>query len=258
MILLSIEGVFKNFGGLQALSNIYLNVEKGKITAVIGPNGAGKTTLFNIVTGIDKLSAGSLFFNGERINGLSPYEITNRGIARTFQIVRVFKGLSVLENVMIGRHTRTKVGVAEILGRLPSARSEELATQEYALNMLRFVNLENQPNRLSGTLPHGQQRLIELARALASEPTLLLLDEPCGGLNAHEVMMLQKMIKSIQSMGITIFLIEHDMRLVMNMSDHVVVLNYGQKIAEGPPKIISGDPAVVRAYLGKESIDALP
>jgi len=257
MALLSTESVSKNFGGLQALSEVSLNIEKGEIMALIGPNGAGKTTIFNIISGIDKLNAGRIFFNGERIDSLPPYEITKKGIARTFQIVRLFKGVSVLENVMIGRHTRTKAGTLQIIGRFPSSRSEELATREYAMRMLRFVNLDDRANELAGTLPHGQQRLVELARALAIEPSLLLLDEPCGGLNPHEVMMLGKILKSIQNMGITIFLIEHDMRLVMSISDKVAVLNYGRKIAEGHPKIVSRNPAVVEAYLGKESINAL-
>ncbi len=256
MILLSIEELSKTFGGLQALNNVSLSVEKGKITAVIGPNGAGKSTMFNIISGIDKSSGGRICFGGQRIDNMPSYEITRKGIARTFQIVRLFKGVSVLENVMIGRHVRTKAGVAHIFGQLPSARFEELATREYALNLLRLVNLEEQADRLAGTLPHGQQRLVELARALASEPVLLLLDEPCGGLNSHEVVMLVRVLKSIQNTGITIFLIEHDMRLVMNISDKVIVLNYGEKIAEGPPEIISRDPAVVKAYLGKESIHA--
>jgi branched-chain amino acid transport system ATP-binding protein len=257
MALLSTESVSKNFGGLQALTEVSLNIEKGEIMALIGPNGAGKTTIFNIINGIDKLSGGRIFFNGERIDSLPPYEITKMGIARTFQIVRLFKGVSVLENVMIGRHTRTKAGTLQILGRLSSSRSEELATQEYAMRMLHFVNLDDRANELAGNLPHGQQRLVELARALASEPSLLLLDEPSGGLNPHEVLMLEKILKSIQNMGITIFLIEHDMRLVMSISDKVAVLNYGKKIAEGHPKIVSKNPAVIEAYLGKESMDAL-
>ena len=256
MSLLSIEKLSKNFDGLQALSEVSLNVEKGQITALIGPNGAGKTTLFNIVTGIDKLSAGKIFYESERIDRLPPYEIAGKGIARTFQIVKLFKGLSVLENVMLGRHIRTKAGVAHILGRLPSARQEELATQEYAMEMLCFVHMEDRAHEIAGNLPHGQQRLVELARAMASEPSLLLLDEPSGGLNSHEVLMLKKIFNSVQDMGITIFLIEHDMRLVMGISDKVVVLNYGMKISEGHPTKVSKDPEVVKAYLGREFADA--
>lgn len=256
MALLSIEGMSKNFGGLQALSGVSLTVEKGEITALIGPNGAGKTTLFNIISGLDRPSGGRVFFNGERIDGLPSYEIVSKGIARSFQIARLFGRISVLENVMVGRHVRTKAGIVQIVGQLHSARAEELATREYAMDMLRFVNLAERANDLASALPQGQQRLVELARALASEPTLLLLDEPTSGLNPSEIIVLQKILKLIQGRGITIFLIEHQMRLVMSISDKVVVLNYGREIAEGPPETISKEAAVIEAYLGKESVDA--
>lgn len=252
MALLSVDKVSKNFGGLQALHNVTFDVEEGKITALIGPNGAGKTTMFNMVTGMDRVTSGQMSFAGKRIEAMRPYDITHLGIARTFQLIKMFKGMTVQENVMVGRHTRAKTGTLAVMIQAPSARREEAEIEENALEMLRFVKLEHRAREMASALPYGQQRLVEMARALASDPRLLLLDEPVAGLNPQETEVIQKMLRSVQALGITILMIEHDMRMVMNISDKVVVLNYGEKIAEGRPDEVSRNPTVVKAYLGKE------
>jgi branched-chain amino acid transport system ATP-binding protein len=256
MPLLSVDKISKSFGGLQTFNDISIDIEKGNIVALIGPNGAGKTTLFNVLNGIDKPDSGRIFFNGERIDHLPPYRIMDKGVARTFQVVRLFKGMSVLENVMIGRHIHTKAGVIQVLGRFHSARSEEIDTRERAMIMLRVINLADRADHEAEILPHGQQRLVELARMLVSEPKLLLLDEPCGGLNSKEIFELQNLLKLVKRKGITVFLIEHRMHLVMNISDKVVVLSNGRKIAEGPPNTIRNDKTVIDAYLGKDTLNA--
>lgn len=254
--ILSVQKVSKNFGGLQALNGINLEIEQGEIVSIIGPNGAGKSTLFNVITSIYRPSSGMIFFEGAQIDHLKSHQIARLGIARTFQLIRVLKGLTALENVMVGRHVRTKAETFQILLRLPSALSEEDQTRKYAMRMLQFVNLEAQANTLASELPHGQQRLLDLARVLVSEPKLLILDEPTAGLNPRETLSLQEKLRMIRSRGVTVLLVEHEMRTVMSVSDRVVVLNFGNKIAEGSPGEISKNPVVIKAYLGKEFASA--
>ena len=255
--ILTVESVSKDFGGLRALNNVDLTIEKGKITGLIGPNGAGKTTLFNIIAGVYSATEGSIFFEDKSLNGLPPHKRVEMGLARTFQITRLFKGLSVLENAMVGGQPWTiknKLGafLASMLN-LASIRHQEKKVFEYAMEVLKSVGIERIAYEMADNIPHGQQRLVEVARALATKPKLLLLDEPAAGLNPHEVDGLNHALKSItDTQGITIFLVEHDMRLVMNICDMVHVLDTGRKIAEGIPEEIGKNKDVIKAYLGKE------
>jgi branched-chain amino acid transport system ATP-binding protein len=252
-MLLKVKDVSKNFGGLRALDKVDLTVEEGKITALIGPNGAGKTTLFNIITGIYPPSEGNVFFMEKPIVGLSTHKIVEMGMVRTFQLTRLFKSMTVLENAMVGRHTKvTSSNLLRIVINSPLVRHEEVKTKEYAMEMLKLAGIEQQANEIAGNLPHGQQRLLEMARSMAAEPKLVLLDEPAAGLNPHEEDMLKEAFSKIINFGTTILLVEHDMRLVMGISDWVNVLEIGRKIAEGPPKEIGRNPVVIKAYLGKE------
>jgi len=249
--LLSIRELSKDFGGLRALDRVSLGAEEGKITAVIGPNGAGKTTLINAISRVFKCDGGEILFDNKQIGKLQAHDITGVGIARTFQVVRLFKQLTVLENVMIGSHSRMKTGIFQVLCRTGLARSEEENAQKDGMDALRFVGLEDKAGNLAGTLAYGQQRLVELARALASKPRLLLLDEPAAGLNPREVDMLFNLFERIREQRITIVLVEHNMGLVMSCADMVVVLAQGRTIAEGSPKEIGNNPTVIKAYLGK-------
>ena len=251
--LLNLQGISKYFGGLRAVNEVDLTADKGKITALIGPNGAGKTTLINMITGVYPPSKGSVFFEEKRVDHLPTHKIVEMGLARTFQLTKLFKEMSVLENVMVGGHSWTQGGgFFPVLLNRPSARREEMEVYEYAMKMLKLVNLERLANEPAASLPHGQQRLLELARSMTTKPKLILLDEPAAGLNPREEGMLQEVLKAIINTGTTILLVEHHMRLVMNVSDWVHVIDVGRKIAEGPAKEIGKNPAVVKAYLGKE------
>lgn len=253
MALLEVRDISRSFGGLQAVDRVSFSVKKGAIKALIGPNGAGKTTLFNLISGVLRPDSGTITFEGRPIQGLKPYQIAAKGLSRTFQHIRLFPRMTGLENVMIGRHIHSRSGFLSGMLNLPGTWKEEDHVRERSLEILKFLGISELADIEATSLAYGQQRLVELARALACEPALLLLDEPAAGLNMRETAEMARLIAGIKALGVTVLIVEHDMTLVMNISDEILVLSYGQKIADDVPLAVQKDPEVVRIYLGEDN-----
>lgn len=254
MAVLTIDNLSKSFGGIKAVSNINMMIDKGDIVGLIGPNGAGKTTFFNLLTGMYTPTSGKISFEDLHLNNLKPYKITDYGIARTFQNIRLFKNMTVIENVTLGFHKNIKYGLLASFFKLPSFYKEEKRVYDEALELLKKFNLDHKKDELAKNLPYGEQRRLEIVRALASNPSLLLLDEPAAGMNPNETRELMELIRWIKkNYELTIILIEHDMSLVMNICDKISVLDYGTLIAEGKPEAVRSNPRVIEAYLGRNA-----
>lgn len=254
MVLLEVERLSRNFGGLQAVDEVSFCVADGSIKAIIGPNGAGKTTIFNLISGSLKPSTGVICYRNQEITGARPHQIAQHGILRTFQNIKLCGHMTVFENVMLGRHTRSKAGFLSSMLSLPWTRREEKSIEEHALSVLETLSITEVMNEEVSNLPFGTQRTVELGRALAAEPELMLLDEPASGLNIYETQSLAQIITRIREAGVTILLVEHDMSLVMDISDEIVVLNYGKKIAEGAPREVQQNREVISSYLGEDHV----
>lgn len=255
MALLEIKNLTKTFGGLKAISDVTFELDKGQIVSIIGPNGAGKTTFFNNLTGIYKPDSGKIIFNGKSLVGLRPDQIAARGISRTFQNIRLFPDMTVVENILVGMHVHLRQSPLQTLLRLDGFTSEEKDAERQAVELMHYVGLKNVGNELAKNLPYGKQRRLEIARALAADPLLLLLDEPAAGMNPQETEEITKLFTNIRDeRGITILLIEHDMRVVMKISEHICVMDYGEKIAEGTPEEIRNNTKVIEAYLGRGAV----
>ncbi len=252
MILLEVDYISRRFGGLQAVKDVSFTVQKGAIKAVIGPNGAGKTTLFNLVSGFLAPDSGAIRYRDRPIHGRTPCQIAGYGLSRTFQHIRLFPQMTALENVMVGRHVKGTAGFLAGMLSLPGTRREEQEIRDHAMGVMELLGIAAFADTEATSLSYGQQRIVELARALAGEPEMLLLDEPAAGLNMRETADMADMITKIRGRGVTVLIVEHDMQLVMNISDEIVVLSYGRKIADAPPRAVQKDPEVVRVYLGED------
>ena len=248
--LLKVDNVSMVFGGLRAVSNLSLHIDEGELIGLIGPNGAGNTTAFNMITGVYTPTEGAVYFNGKQSSGKKSYQVTQMGMARTFQNIRLFGNMTALENVMVGRHVRTKAGVFGAIFHTPATRAEEAAIRERAMQLLHYVQIEDRADDLARNLSYGDQRRLEIARALATEPRLLCLDEPAAGMNGTETAELRELIEGIRKDGTTVLLIEHDVKLVMGLCDRVAVLDYGALVIEDVPAVVQKDQRVIEAYLG--------